>query len=145
MAVSNNKKWLQRLYIVYSVYTLWACSQPEWSLRCWCSLESVIHKHLHLGCAQYSQSHVLLTTEQMHCSSGGLSTLLKGTLMLVNEGGRGEWCWSQVCIFRQQTDINPISQTWISLGKKVLFFWSTKIDPCCTQSNYSKNNSHQSN
>lgn len=36
-----------------------------------------------MGSIQNSQSHVLLTTEQMHCSSRRLSTLLKGTLDLL--------------------------------------------------------------
>ena len=49
----------------------------------------------------YSRSCVLLTTEQMHCSGGGPSTLLKGTLMLGNEGEGAKLqcpfvdCWSQ--------------------------------------------------
>lgn len=60
-----------------------ACS-CERCLWCCCSLQSLIHKHVHLGVWLWQPQSWLLTTQQLH-RSGGWSTLLKGTLTVVNE------------------------------------------------------------
>lgn len=98
--------FLRNAFLQFVQESLPACSWEPCLWSC-CLLQSLIHKHVHLGVCLLQPKSCLLTTEQMH-SSGGLSALLKGTLIMVNEE-TGGWGSSSAL----QTD----SQKWNEYGQ----------------------------